>query len=80
MIDEGIATTRARMESRQVIPGQNIVRADVMIASLGFIAQMIQDNHWGYLYNCACPVYPRLVPNFYRYIKVIQDDDSGSIL
>jgi hypothetical protein len=43
--DEGIAATRARMESRQVISGRNIVRANVMIASLGFIDQMIQDNH-----------------------------------
>jgi hypothetical protein len=32
-----------------------------MVAPLDFIAQMIQDNHWGYLYSCECSVYPRLV-------------------
>jgi hypothetical protein len=78
--DEGIAATRARMESRQVIPERNIVKADVMVAPLDFIAQMIQNNHWGYLYNFACPVYPRLVRDFYGYMEVIQDDDSGIIL
>jgi len=59
--DAGLAATRARIESRQVIPERNIVRADVMVAPLDFIAQIIQENHWGYLYHCACPVYPRLV-------------------
>jgi hypothetical protein len=36
--DEGIATTKARMESRQVISERNIVRADIMVAPLDFIA------------------------------------------
>jgi hypothetical protein len=66
-----MATTRARMDSRKVIPERNIVRADIMVAPLDFIAQLIQDNHWGYLYNCACLVYPRLVRDFYGYMEVI---------
>jgi len=37
------------MENRQVIPEMNIVRADIMVAPLDFIAEMIQANHWGYL-------------------------------
>jgi hypothetical protein len=45
----GIAATRDRMENRQVIPERNIVRADIMVAPLDFIAEMIQANHWGYL-------------------------------
>lgn len=80
MTGEGIATTRARMESRQVILERNIVRTDLMVAPLDFIAQMIYDNHWGYRYSCACPVYPRLVRDFYGYMEVIQDDESGIIL
>jgi len=36
--DEGIATTKARMESRQVIPERNIVRVDIMVAPLDFNA------------------------------------------
>lgn len=51
-----------------------------MVAPLDFIAQMIYDNHWGYRYSCACPVYPRLVRDFYGYMEVIQDDESGIIL
>jgi hypothetical protein len=44
-IDEGIVATRARMESRQVIPKWNIVRTYVMVAPSHFIAQMIQEYH-----------------------------------
>jgi hypothetical protein len=79
-IDKGIVATRARMESWQVILEWNIVRAYVVVAPLDFIAEMIQDNHLGYLYNCACPVYPKLVRDFYGYMEVIQDDDNGIIL
>jgi hypothetical protein len=69
--DEGIAATRARMENTQVIPERNILRADIMVAPLDFIAQMIQDNQWSYLYSCACPVYPKLVRDFYGHFEVI---------
>jgi hypothetical protein len=68
------------MENRQVIPERNILRVDIMVAPLDFIAQMIQDNHWGYLYSCSYPVYPRLVRDFYRHLEVVQDLESGIIL
>jgi hypothetical protein len=80
MTKEGIAATRDCMENRQVIPKRNIVRADIMVAALDFIVEMIQANHWGYLFSCACPVYPWLVRDFYRYMQVVQDGDSGIIL
>jgi hypothetical protein len=48
-----------------------------MLAPLDYIAEIILDNHWGYLYNCACIVYPRLVPEFYGYLEMIQDEDHG---
>jgi hypothetical protein len=78
--EEGIVATKVRMETRQAILERNILWADIIVAPLDFIAQMIQDNHWGYLYSCACPVYPQLVRDFYGHLEVIQDDDSGIIL
>jgi hypothetical protein len=48
-----------------------------MVAPFDYIAEM---NPWGYLYNCACTVYPRLVREFYRYLDVILDKDHGIIL
>jgi hypothetical protein len=68
----------AKIENRQAVPERNVLRADVMVAPLDFIADIIRDNHWGYLYNYACTVYPRLVREFYGY--VVQDDDQGIIL
>jgi hypothetical protein len=52
----------------------------VMVAPLDFLVAIIRDNHWGYLYNCACTVYPGLVREFYRYLEVVQDMDQGLIL
>jgi hypothetical protein len=68
------------VENRQAVPERNVLRADVMVAPLDFIAEIIRDNHWGYLYNCACTIYPRLVREFYGYLEVIQDEDHGIIL
>jgi hypothetical protein len=78
--EEGIAATRAKIENRQAIPERNVVRADVMVALLDIIADIIQTYHWGYLYNCACIVLPRLVREFYGNLEVVQDDDDGIIL
>jgi hypothetical protein len=50
------------------------------VSPLDFIAKMIQANHWGFLYNCACLVYPRLVHDFYGHLEVVQYDDNGIIL
>jgi hypothetical protein len=80
MTEEGMAATKAKVENRQAIPERNVVRVDIMVAHLDFIAEIIQANHWGYLYNCACLVYPRLVRDFYGHLEVVQDDDSGIIL
>jgi hypothetical protein len=70
----------AKIENRQAIPERNVLNADVMVAPLDFIADIIKDNHWGYLYNCACTVYPSLVSEFYEYLEVVQDEDQGIIL
>jgi hypothetical protein len=68
------------MDSRQVLPERNILIADLVDAPLNFIAQLIQDNHWGYLYNCAYLVYPCLVRDFYGYMVVTQKDERGLIM
>jgi hypothetical protein len=45
-----------------------------MVAPVDYIAEIIRDNHWGYLYNCACTVYPRLVRETAVQDHVIQID------
>ncbi len=52
-----------------------MLRADVMVAPLDFVVELIRYNHWGYLYNCACTVYPKLVRQFYGYLEVVLDED-----
>jgi hypothetical protein len=43
--EEGIATTRARIANRQAIPERNVVRADVLVAPLDVIDDIIQTYH-----------------------------------
>jgi hypothetical protein len=59
------------LENRQAILERNVLRADAMVVHLDFIADIIRDNHWGYLYNYACTVYPRLVMEFNGYLEVV---------
>jgi hypothetical protein len=70
----GLEATRAKVEHRQVIIERNVVRADVMVSPLSFIDQMIQENHWQFLYICSSIIYPRLVRDFYGYMEVVQDE------
>jgi hypothetical protein len=39
------AAIRARMDNRQAIPERNVVRADIIMAPLDFITEIIQANH-----------------------------------
>jgi hypothetical protein len=78
--EEAQATSLVKKENRQAISERNILRVDVMAAPLDYIAEIIRDNHWGYLYNCACTIYPWLVREFFGYMEVIQDEDHGIIL
>jgi hypothetical protein len=41
---------------------------------------MLSENQWEYLYNYACPTFPRLVQKFYGNMIIIQDDDRGLIM
>jgi hypothetical protein len=65
---------------RPVIAERNVVRADIMVAPLDNIHEIIQTYHWGYLHNCACVVLTRLVRLFYANLEVVQDDDCGMVL
>jgi hypothetical protein len=78
--EEGIATSRARIANRPVIPERNLVRADVLVTPLDVINDIIQTYHWGYLYNCACIVLTRLVKEFYTHLEVVQNEDNGIVL
>jgi hypothetical protein len=65
---------------RPVIAERNVVRSDIMVAPLDSMHNIIQTYHWGYLHNCACVVYTRLVRLFYTNLEVIQTDDHGAVL
>jgi hypothetical protein len=78
--EEGLETTRARVETRLVIIQRNVVKADVMIPPFDFIDRLIRENHWDYLYHYSGIVYPWPVQNFYGYLKVVQDEQSGLTL
>jgi hypothetical protein len=51
-----------------------------MVAPLDSIHDIIQTYHWGYLHNCACVVFTRLVRLFYANLEVILIDDHGVVL
>jgi hypothetical protein len=79
-IEESIADQVHRMQSRQVLYERNLLWADLSDLVLLLIAQMLLENNWEYLYNCACEAFPRLVREFYGHKIVTQDDDRGLIM
>jgi hypothetical protein len=79
-IEESVADRLHRMCSRQVLSELNLLRANLRDPGLLPIAQMLFDNNWEYLYNCACPTFPRLVQEFYGNMIIIQEDDRGLIM
>jgi hypothetical protein len=78
--DGELAVLRAKIMNRSVIAERNVVRSDIIVAPLDSIHDIIQTYHWGYLHNCACVVYTRLVRLLYANLEVIQTDDHGTIL
>jgi hypothetical protein len=54
----------------------NVVGADVMVPPFDFIDHMIQLNHWTYLNSCFGVVYPKLVRDFYGYMRVVHDGQN----
>jgi hypothetical protein len=75
-----LAALRAKIMNRSVIAERIVVRADIMMAPLDSIHDIIQTYHYGYLHNCACVVLTRLVRLFYSNLEVVQDDDRGMVL
>jgi hypothetical protein len=78
--EELVADRLHRMRSWQVLSERNLLRGDLRDPVLLPIAQVLLENNWEYLYNCACPAFPRLVREFYGHMIVIQDDDKGLIM
>jgi hypothetical protein len=70
----------AKIMNRSVIAERNVVSADIMVAPLDSIHDIIQTYHWGYLHNCAYVMLTRLVRLFYANLEVVQDDDRGLVL
>jgi hypothetical protein len=62
-IEESVADRSLHLEKRQVLSKRNLLRADLRDPVLLPIGQLIQQNQWEYLYNCACLAFPRLVRN-----------------
>jgi hypothetical protein len=78
--DGELAALRAKIMNRSVIAERNVVQADIMVALLDSIHDIIQTYHWGYLHNCACVVPTRFVHLFYANLEVVQDDNRGLVL
>jgi len=74
------ATLLAKITDIPVIAKRNVVRSDIMVAPLDSIRDTIQTYHLGYLHNCTCVVYTRLVRLFYANLEVVQNDDRGVVL
>jgi hypothetical protein len=79
-IEESVADRLHRLQSRQVLSERNLLRADLRDPVLLPIAQMLLENNWEYLYNCAYQAFPRLVREFYGHMIFTQDDDRGLIM
>jgi hypothetical protein len=62
--EESVVDRLHRMHSRQVLSERNLFRADLRDPVLLPITQMLLENNWEYLYNCACPAFPILVWEF----------------
>jgi hypothetical protein len=67
------AVTMAEVANRQALTERNVLRADIMRPPLDliFFSKIIKVNYWGYLYICVCPLYPRLVREFYGCLEVV---------
>jgi len=63
--EESVADRLHLMRSRQVLFERNLLRIDLRDSVLLPITQMLLENNWEYLYNCACSAFPRLVREFY---------------
>jgi hypothetical protein len=70
-VEEGIVASRARIANMPAIPKRNVARANVLVAPLSVINDIIQTYNWGYLYNFSCIVLTRLVKEFYTHLEVV---------
>jgi len=69
--EEDVAAFRAKIMNRAVNSERNVIRANIMVAPLDGIYEIIQTYNWGYLHNYACVVLTRLVREFYMHLEVV---------
>jgi hypothetical protein len=69
--ERDLAALKAKIMDRTIITERNVVRADIMVAPLDSIHDIIQTYYWGYFHNCACVVLTRLVRLFYANLEVV---------
>jgi len=55
--EESVADRLHHMRSRQVLSERNLFHANLRDPVLLLIAQMLLENNWEYLYNCAYPAF-----------------------
>jgi hypothetical protein len=67
-VEESVADRHLRMEKRQVLSERNLLRVYLRDQVLLPIGQLIQENQWEYLHNCAYPAFPILVRKFYGHM------------
>jgi hypothetical protein len=77
---EDKAAIQSKTMDRIVIAERNVIRSDIMVPPLDNILDIIQTYNWGYLHNCPCVVYTRLVKLFYANLEVVQSVDRGVVL
>jgi hypothetical protein len=77
---EDRAAIQAKIMDSTVIAERNVIRSDIMVPPLDNILDIIQTYNSGYLHNCSCVVYTRLVKLFYANLEVVQNDDRGVVL
>jgi hypothetical protein len=51
-----VVASKAKIMNRLVIPKRNVIRADILVAPLDVINEVIQTYHRGSLHNCTCIV------------------------
>jgi hypothetical protein len=78
---EDRAAIQAKIMDHTVLAERNVIRSDIMVPPLDNILDIIQTYNWGYLHNCACVVYTRLVKLFYANLEVVlQSSEAGHII
>jgi hypothetical protein len=64
-----VAAAMERINKRSIVIERTVLRSDIRVAPFDFIYHVFQDNRWLGLFD-AVNIYPRLVHEFYRNLKI----------